>query len=97
MLHESKQMCAEYPRHFARLYKEPGSQEVQVSFSFYLSAKDVKFREIPISAENILNSLASYTRKRSLGLVGLHFELYIHLSVFFSELLVDIYHNVATK
>ncbi|WP_347046857.1 hypothetical protein, partial [Escherichia coli] len=99
MLSEPKQMCAEFQRHFADLYGARGGQEAEVNFTSYLdgmprlSARDVEFCEMPITAKDIREALTSCTRERSPGLDGLPFELYIYMPDLFGELLRDVYCN----
>lgn len=93
LLHESKQFCAEFLRNFAEIYGAGCGPEVKVNFTSHLdgmprlSARDEEFCEMPITTKNICDLLASCTRKRSSRLDDLLFELYIHMSDSFSELL----------
>lgn len=58
-----------------------------------LSARDVTFYKIPITAEDKRDALASFTGEQSLGPGVLPFELYIHMPNLLGEILRGIYRN----
>lgn len=71
-----------FQRHFAELCAVCSGLETEVNYLYGMSpfsARDVEFREMPATAEDIRDALTSCSRERSQGVNNLPFELYIHM------------------